>query len=167
MAGRSNCQYPQQCDRLKKEIILIGGGGHCKACIDVIERGGDYRVAGIVDVPGKRNQKLLGYEIIASDSDLPEISKSYDNFLITVGHIESPQKRIELYDVLKKLGVNLPVIQSPLAYVSKSARVGNGSIIMHQALVNAAAIIGQNCIVNTKALIEHDVVIEDHCHVAT
>ncbi len=27
-----------------KEIILIGGGGHCKACIDVIEQTGFYNI---------------------------------------------------------------------------------------------------------------------------
>jgi len=33
---------------MKSELILIGGGGHCKSCIDVIERQGKYRIAGII-----------------------------------------------------------------------------------------------------------------------
>ena len=36
---------------MKEEIILIGGGGHCKSCIDVIEQEGKYQIAGIVDLP--------------------------------------------------------------------------------------------------------------------
>ena len=35
----------------KKSIVLIGGGGHCKACIDVIEVEGKYNIIGIIDVP--------------------------------------------------------------------------------------------------------------------
>ena len=34
---------------MKKNIILIGGGGHCKSCIDVIEAEDKFEIAGIVD----------------------------------------------------------------------------------------------------------------------
>ena len=60
-----------------------------------------------------------------------------------------------------------PVVVSPLAYLSKSAIVGDGTIIMHKAIVNAKAKIGKNCIINTGAIIEHDVVIGDNCHIST
>ena len=151
----------------KRKIILIGGGGHCKSCIDVIEQQGVYQIAGIVDVSEKLHQKVLGYEIIATDDDLPRLVNEYENFLITLGQIKSPGKRIRIFQTLKELGVKLPVIISPLAYVSKHAEIGDGTIIMHQALVNAGAKIGSSCIINNKALIEHDAVIEDHCHIAT
>ena len=87
---------------MKNEIILIGGGGHCKSCIDVIEQEGTFRIAGIVDVPEKLNQKVMGYKIIGSDADLPEIAKQFGNFLITVGQIKSPSVRIRLFNYLKK-----------------------------------------------------------------
>jgi len=34
-----------------KPIILIGGGGHCLSCIDVIEQTGLYQIIGILDLP--------------------------------------------------------------------------------------------------------------------
>ena len=150
-----------------QNLILIGGGGHCKSCIDVIEQEGKYQIAGIVDVPEKLHQKILGYEIIATDDDLPRMVDEYENFLITLGQIKSPEKRISIFQGLKKSGAKLPVIISPLAYVSKNAEIGDGTIIMHQALINAGTKIGKNCIINTKALIEHDAIIGDHCHIAT
>ena len=152
---------------MKDKIILVGGGGHCKSCIDVIEQEGKYRIAGIVDVPEKLHQKILGYEIIGTDEDRPLIAKEYSNFLITIGQIRSAKRRILLFNRLRELGVCFPVIASPLSYVSKHATVGEGTIIMHYALVNAGAKVGANCIINTKALIEHDAVIGDHCHIAT
>jgi len=152
---------------MKEEIILIGGGGHCKSCVDVIEQAGIFQISGIVDVPGKLHQKILGYEIIAADDDLPRLVNEYKNFLITMGQIKSPERRIRLYNILKDLGAKLPVIISPLAYVSKHAEIGDGTIIMHHALINAGAKIGENCIINTKALVEHDAIIEDHCHIST
>ena len=152
---------------MKDKLILVGGGGHCKSCIDVIEQEGRFGIAGIVDVPEKLHQKILGYEIIAADDDLPRLANEYKNFLITIGQIKSPERRISLYNILKELGAKLPVIISPLAYVSKHAEIGDGTIIMHHALINAGARVGRNCIINTKALVEHDAVIEDHCHIAT
>ena len=152
---------------MKEKIILIGAGGHCKSCIDVIEQAGKFQIAGIVDLPEKLHQKLLGYEIIATDDDLPLLVNEYENFLITLGQIKSPEKRIRIFQTLKESGAKLPVIISPLAYVSRHAKIGAGTIIMHHALINAGAEIGVNCIINSKALIEHDAIIGEHCHIAT
>jgi len=152
---------------MKQKIILIGGGGHCKSCIDVIEQKGKYKIEGIVDLPEKLHQKILDYEIIATDDDLPRLVNEYENFLITLGQIKTPEKRIRIFQALKESGAKLPVIISPLAYVSKHAEIGDGTIIMHHALINAGAKIGNNCIINNKALIEHDAIIGDHCHIAT
>ncbi|RZB29758.1 MAG: hypothetical protein SRB1_02038 [Desulfobacteraceae bacterium Eth-SRB1] len=152
---------------MKEKIILIGGGGHCKSCIDVIEQEGEYQIAGIVDLPEKLHQKILGYEIIATDDDLSWLVNEYENFLITLGQIKTPDKRIRLFKTLKDLGAKLPVIISPLAYMSKHAQIGDGTIIMHHALINAGVKIGSNCIINNKALIEHDADIGNHCHIAT
>lgn len=152
---------------MKEKIILIGGGGHCKSCIDVIEQEGTFQIAGIVDVSEKLHQKILGYEIIATDDDLTKLVNECKNFLITLGQIKSPDKRIKLFGKIKDLGGKLPLIISPLAYISKHAGIEEGTIIMHYVLVNAGATIGKNCIINTRALVEHDAVIEDHCHIAT
>ena len=150
-----------------EKIILIGGGGHCKACIDVIEQQGKYQIEGIVDVAKKLNENILSYEVIATDNDLQELAKKYDYFLIALGHIKSPDKRIKLFVTLKELGAKFPVIISPIAYVSIHARIEEGTIVMHHALINAGASVGRNCIINSKALIEHDAVIEDYCHIST
>lgn len=149
------------------KIILIGGGGHCKSCIDVIEQEGRFHIAGIVDVKERLHQKVLDYEIIATDEDLPKLAREYPYFLITIGQIKDPSKRVNLFGYLERLGAKFPVIVSPFAYVSQHAKLGSGTIVMHNALINAGAKIGRNCIINTKSLIEHDAVIEDHCHIAT
>ena len=152
---------------MKEKIILIGGGGHCKSCIDVIEQEGRYTIAGMVDIPEKKQHNVLGYPVIGSDADLAELIKTFPNVLITLGQIKSPARRIELFNDLMRMGARFPVIKSPLAYVSPHAQIAEGTIVMHHALINAGANVGKNCIINTKALVEHDAVIEDHCHIST
>ena len=150
-----------------KELVLLGGGGHCRACIDVIEQQGEFRIAGIVDLPEHCGQSVLGYPIFASDGDLPGLLQQYRYFLVTVGQIKSCTPRKRLFDAIRAGGGELPVIVSPLAHVSPHASVGQGTIIMHHALVNTCASVGENCIINTKALVEHDAVVGNHCHIST
>jgi len=152
---------------MKKDILLIGGGGHCKSVIDVIEQEGEYSIAGIVDKKELIGKELLGYKFIGSDDDLERFFKIYKYAVITVGQIKSNAIRVKLFNQLKKIGYNLPTLISPLAYVSKYASIEEGTTIMHHALVNVDAKIGKNCIINTKALIEHDAVIGNNCHVST
>ena len=52
-----------------KEIVLIGGGGHCKSVIDVIEQGGQFQIVGIIDKLELFGTGVLGYSVIGNDSD--------------------------------------------------------------------------------------------------
>jgi len=150
-----------------KPIILIGGGGHCKSVIDVIELEGKYKIVGIVDKLENVGVSILGYKVIGSDDVLPDLIKKYKYALITIGQIDSAQLRINIYHKVKELGFLLPIIISPNAYVSSHSSIGEGSVIMHDVLVNSNVKIGINCIINSKALIEHDCIIGDHCHLST
>jgi len=152
---------------VKTKLILIGGGGHCKSCIDIIEQSCKYSIVGILDKKEKIGDKVLGYEIIDTDENIIDyIQKDYE-FLITIGQLRTPSIRKKIYINLSTNGAKIASIVSPRSYVSKHATIGTGSIIMHDALVNAGAKVGNNCIINTKALIEHDAIINDHCHIST
>ncbi len=152
---------------MKEQILLIGGSGHCHAVIDVIELENKYDIAGIIDKKELVGKEVLGYKIIGSDDNLEEFFKKYKNAVITIGQVKSSDIRVKLFNKLKNIGYSLPTIISPLAYVSKYASIEEGSIVMHQALINSNAKVGKNCIINTKALIEHDSIIEDNCHIST
>jgi sugar O-acyltransferase (sialic acid O-acetyltransferase NeuD family) len=153
---------------MKKELILIGGGGHCHSCIDVIEMENKFKIKGILDIPINVGKVVLGHKIIGTDDEIQKYT--FDNnisFLITIGQIQSPESRINIFNKLIDLGANLATIISPIAHVSKNAKLGRGVIVMHQALVNSNATVGDNVILNTKCLIEHDTEIGEHSHIAT
>ena len=150
-----------------KEIILIGGGGHCKSVIDVIEQESQFVIVGIVDKPELIGTDVLGYPVIGSNSDLESLAKIYTYALVTVGQIRSSELRIKLYNLAKKAGFSLPKIISSRAYVSNHTCIGNGTVVMHDAFINAETSIGDNCIINSKALVEHDSIISKYCHIST
>ena len=59
----------------KADIILIGAGGHCHACIDVIEQHAQFNIAGLVGLPSELQNRHFGYSVIATDDDLPQLQK--------------------------------------------------------------------------------------------
>jgi len=152
---------------MKESIILLGGGGHCRSVIDVIEQEDRFEIAGIIDKKELIGEKVLNYPIIGSDDDLETLRQKYKYAFITVGHIKSNHIRKKLFSKIKSFNFTIPTIISPLAYISKHSFIDEGTIIHHFAVINACAKIGKNCIINTKALIEHDAIIEDNCHIST
>jgi len=150
---------------MNKQLILIGGGGHCKSVIEVAESAG-YSILGILDRPEEVGKKVLGYEIIGVDDDIPHYVNTAE-FVITVGFIKNPVLRIKLYEKVLQAGGQLATLIASTAHVSKYAQIGQGTVIMHQAFVNAGAVIGDNVIINTFANIEHDAHIGNQCHIST
>lgn len=148
-----------------KNLILLGGGGHCKSVIEVAESAG-YKILGVLDKPEEVGKQVLDYKVIGTDDDIPQyIDKA--EFVITVGFIKNPAIRIKLYNKVKEVGGKLATIIASSAHVSKYATLGEGTVIMHQAVVNAGANLGVNNIINTFANIEHDAQIGDQCHIST
>ena len=147
-------------------IIIIGAGGHAVSCIDVIENENLFKIIGLVDSESK-NKHVSGYPIIGNDNDLAELRKKCKNIIISIGQIHEYQPRAKIYNLLKSLNFNLPVVKSPRSYVSNKSKIGEGTIIMHDVIVNANSIIGKNCIINNKSLVEHDVEVGDNCHIST
>jgi sugar O-acyltransferase (sialic acid O-acetyltransferase NeuD family) len=148
------------------DLVLVGGGGHCQSCIDVIESTGQFRIVGIVDKPERMGESVCGYRVFATDEDMKSLVAEYGSFLITLGQIKTAERRRQIFGWLQSLGARLATVVSSTARVARTASLGEGSIIMHQVLVNSEARIGKNCIVNSKALVEHGAAIGDHCHVA-
>lgn len=151
----------------KEPLVLIGGGGHCKACIDVIEATGKWSILGILDREERVGEEVLGYRIVGTDEQIRQLAADGVHFLVSIGQIRDVAPRRRAYECVKSANGKFATIISPLAYVSPSAVVGDGTIVMHRALVNASAVIGDNVIINTMALVEHDATVGKHCHVST
>lgn len=152
---------------MTKHIILLGGGGHCKSCIEVIEGTNEYKIVGILDKKELVGTEVMGYKIVGTDSDIEKYFKKGCSFLVTIGQIKSAKTRKIIYKKLISLDADLPVIISKNAYVSPSAKIGKGTIIMGFSYVNADVCIGENTIINTGCLIEHDAIVGSHTHIST
>ena len=93
---------------MSEKIVLVGAGGHAKSLIDVIELENKFEIFGLVD--NAKNGEVLGYKVLGTDEILKEIKSECANAIVAVGQIKSAKIRISLFNKLKELGFNLPVI---------------------------------------------------------
>lgn len=145
----------------------MGAGGHSLACIGVLEEHGKYRIVGLVGKPGEVGKSLMGYKVIGTDEDLPDLLKKCRDVLVAIGQIKTPVPRQTAYQRADSLGARFPVILSPFSHVSSRASLGEGTIVMPGGIVQAGVAVGKNCILNSQCLLEHGVRVGDHCHIST
>lgn len=150
---------------MTSNLILVGGGGHCKSVIDVAESTG-YTILGILDKPEEVGKQVLNYKVIGTDDDIPQFVGKAE-FVITVGQIKSSALRHKIAERIENAGGKYATIIASDASVSKYATIGEGTVILHKCVVNADVKIGKNSIINTMANIEHEVEIGDFCHIST
>ena len=140
-----------------KKLIIIGASGHGKVIADIAIACG-YEIVGFLDDDVSKRESY-GYPVLGTLRDI----EMYDdcNFIIAIGNNAIRRKISCKYPFLSYV-----ILIHPSAVVSKSAKIGDGTVVMPQAVINAGAVIGRHCIVNTASVIEHDCRIENYTHIS-
>jgi sugar O-acyltransferase (sialic acid O-acetyltransferase NeuD family) len=153
---------------MKKNIILLGAGGHMTSVIETIQNDKRFNIVGFLDNDAKKIGKtIFGIKVLGNDKELKKIRKKVDYAFLTVGYIKNINERLELIEKLKLNSFKIPNFVSLNADISKSLKLGKGNTIMQQCLINKNVKMGNFNILNNKSLIEHDVTIGSNVHVAT
>lgn len=148
-----------------KPLILIGAGGHAKVVLDIIDSLGLHCIA--VSSPEASNlEQWRGLKLI-SDLQLSELhSPAQVDLVLGVGLIPGGRLRQKLFKHFTQLGYQFRTLCHPTAWISPSARLGQGCQVMAGAIIQADAECADNVIINTRASIDHDTVIGAHSHIA-
>ena len=152
-----------------KKLILFGMGGHGISCIDSIPSD-HFNIIGYFDEKDLSNTyKYLHLKYLGDDSKIQNIINNYENCygLISFGNHSLIKKRISLFQKLKNYNLKFTSIVSDNAYVSDKSEIGEGTIIMHKALVNIGVTISENCIINTGTIIDHESRVGENCILST
>lgn len=147
-------------------VVVYGAGGHARVLLELMDRASISPVAGLLDDnPDLVNTKIDGIPVLGSIERLAHI--------IRVNHIHRAAiavgdnaLRKKFADHARQLGLRLPLLIHPQAYVSPTAKLGDGTVIMAGAVVSTHVQIGELGIVNTRASIDHDCYIGDSVHIA-
>ena len=143
-------------------LVIVGCGGHAKACSEVAGSL-DRQVLFIVGVPGCSSE-MLGIPVIQEAEAQAKLSKvGVKEIFVALG--DNALRRI-VTDKWEKLGFEIATLVSPFAYLSSSATIGKGVVLMPNSFAGASTVIGPGVILNTGAIIEHDSRVGDFSHIA-
>ena len=147
--------------------MLLNDRNHCKVVISILKRLNTFNITGISDLEENLGKEVLGIETRYTDDQLEELlDKGIKYAFVTLGSVGDPDNRIRLFEMVKQIGFEIPVIISKDAMVDESVEIEDGTVIMPGAIINPGTEIGKNCIINTGAIIDHDCMIGDHVHIA-
>lgn len=144
---------------MQESVVIIGAGGHGKVVADIVLKAGDH-VQGFLDDNFEADEKFIGFPILGRIDDFINFLNA--RFVIAIGNAQVRENIAE-----KLQGVSWYTAIHPKAVISEiDTLIGEGTVVMAEAVINAAAKIGKHCIINTGAIVEHDNYIEDFVHVS-
>lgn len=150
---------------LKKQIILLGGGGHAKQILGTLLRLPEYEVVGFLD-DDESKIELFGIKRLGS---LLPVADTHPTKLIAlgIGHVGKTELQRKIVNAYKSAGYVFETIVSPTAIIVPfGVEIGEGSYIGDSAIVQPDAKIGKYSIINNFACVNHECRIGDHVHVA-
>lgn len=150
-----------------KKILLIGGGGHCKSVLDSMIERNEYDDIAIIDKNQYIGKNVMGISIIGSDEDLVRLFENgYKYAFITLGSIGDSSHRIRVFEIISKIGYEIPVIVDKSANLSKYSRLEQGVFVGKNSVINAGSVIKKGAIINSGAIVEHDCEIGEFSHIS-
>lgn len=138
-----------------REIVVFGSGGHAKVVIDVIEKQGEYSIAGLIDDRRPPGETLLGYRILGGAADISHAAKGITTGIVAVG--DNWQRHLLAENILE-LQKDFEFITAihPFTAISRDVEIGPGTVVMAGVVINSGSRIGRHCILNTRCSLDHD-----------
>ena len=143
------------CRKDQMDIVIFGTGVHSKVVIDVVEKCGKHRIAGLLSSNLQKGENFFGYPVLGNDKE----------FLMEPGPIKAGIVAIGDNWIRSKVAMNIErhipdfhfiTAIHPFTAIGREVSIGAGTVICAGAVINPATKIGQHCIVNTKASVDHD-----------
>jgi len=148
---------------MKEDIIVLGRGGHAKVVIDMIEEDSRFNIIGVTDSNIENDNFFEGYPLLGNDDVLQDYyNKGIKNIVLGIGGFIDNNLRRKLYEKVVAIGFNLPPIIHSSAVISKTAIIGQGTVIKRGAIIDTKVQIGVNNVVEIGAIVGHESIVGDH-----
>jgi len=139
-------------------LYLYGASGHAKVILEMAQMQG-FMIGGLVDTdPGKT--ALMNFKVSTAP---PADDYDGNTFVVSIGNNKIRKQVAESEELRDAF---FEVLIHPAAAISPSAEIGDGTVVMAGAVVNADVRVGRHAIINTGASVDHDCVLEDFVHVS-
>ena len=157
---------PSEAGRIAVPILLWGASGHARVVADIVRMVGEYEIIGFLDdvSPERRGQAFCGSRILGGEEQLPLLyQQGVRHIIMAFGDCAA---RLRLSEVAVNSGLRLARALHPASTLASDVDIGDGTVVMAGAVINAGSVIGRNVIVNTAATIDHECGIAEGVHIS-
>jgi len=141
------------------DIILVGG---FLETVELCELCG-YNIVGIIDSAYK--DSFAGYKILGDDTDAPDVFNRYPEIPLIIAP-DQPLARKRIVQRYREIGFRFENLISPKAFISPSAKIGEGVLIQSFCNISSNVVLGDFVKLNTYANIMHDCNLGDYTTIA-
>lgn len=147
---------------VNKRLAILGASGHGKVVAEIALECGWSEVVFFDDAWPELT--LNGcFDVVGNTAALAEQIRNFDGIHVAIG---SNRVRLEKLEFFRSRGATLPALVHPRSVISKSASLGDGTVVMSGSVVNADTTISNACILNTGSTVDHDCTLEEGVHVS-
>jgi sugar O-acyltransferase (sialic acid O-acetyltransferase NeuD family) len=137
------------------ELTLYGAGGHGHSVLELVRSLNKYRVNAFWD-DQPRGESIHGVAVTKPRFNIKNLA-----LCISVGNNEHRKRIAERFK-----GADFPSFVHPSCTLYPSVKIGQGTVILPQTILDASVTIGDFCIINNHATVSHNVIIDDYAHIA-
>lgn len=138
----------------KKNLLILGAGQYGQVVQETAEAMGCFDKIDFLD----DNSPLA----LGNLADYEMLRQEYSCAFVAMGN---PQLRMQWLDKLEQAGYELPVLVHPKAYVSPSAKLGQGTIVEPMAVVNTEAIVDEGGLLCAGCVVNHNAYVMPACQI--
>lgn len=146
----------------RKNLYIIGAGGFGRECVGNFRLWNGfadrYAIKGFLDDNATALEGYAGYPPVVGSVDA-FVPGADDAFVCALGNVAPRRRCIE--GVMRK-GGRFETIVSPTAVVHRSARLGEGCLVLDNAIVSADVRVGDHVLCHANVLLGHDTRVGDH-----
>lgn len=148
---------------MTKRIVVVGAGGHGKSVADLLLLQNEYELIGFLDDAYPSALKVWGFPVLGkvTAETFSSLQENAASFVVAIGNNEL---RESIFKLIDRMGLKLPSIVHPKAFVSPRAMIGKGCVVMANAVIGTEAKLGDSVIVNSGAIVDHHAVVDDFVH---
>lgn len=144
-------------------LLIVGAGGHGKIVADLARALGRWEKIAFLDDKFPESSTVSEWEIIGKISDAKSFLHDFPEAVVAIG---ANSLRLKVMKKMLNEGFRCPVLIHPDASVSRSAKLGVGTVACVQSAIDIDSTIGMGVIINAGATIAHDCILGDGVHVS-
>ena len=125
-----------------KKLLIWGAGDQGLVTLECALAMNAYEQIDFLEIKEKGSRKIINHTVF-KESEFDKVVKLYDEVI----------------------GIPLATIVHPTALISSSAKIGSGTTILANVIININTKVGIGCIVNNGAIIEHDCMVGNYVNI--